>query len=524
MLLHDMGTDNQNDNLLSSWKEIAKYLKAGVRSCIRWKKEAGLPVCRAGEGKNSRVYAYKNELDGWLQQRGRVQNIRPVGKRRLRIRKIILVALVLVVLLSLISVFFLKISAPRDAFRLADFSIITVEPDGIGRLRVWGFRRPDDFQNIWSVATSKTNTVKHSSVAMGDIDGDKLAEVVVPTYAKAKFVQGEKESVFYKIFLNIYKQGKKGIWKSTFYSDGDCLWEDRQFSMNEVALANLDHDPANEIILKSATGLAVYKYLPGRDELRMTAIIPSFEAKQGIFLNSIAVGDLDGMPPSEIVVSANLFVPGKPVSSAMIFVVRVQSKALEIVKSIPVDAILTRNSLRMGNVLPGNNMAFFTTGYRRKSGEFEGFLLGWDSAGERIVDLPIPESRSDKIPSAKLAIGDLTFEAGEDIIIIQNRPITLLLYSWAGEKLELIKKAPLVDDPTVVLNDVRIADTDRDGRSEIIVGGAARVASDPSIPHFFLGVFGYSQTNNGIKPRWMYAGGKREDREVWSIALGKRKS
>lgn len=518
-----MGTDNQNDNLLSSWKEIAAHLKAGVRSCIRWQKEAGLPVYRAGEGKNSRVYAYKNELDAWLRQRGRVQNIRPVGRRRPRIRKIMLVALVLVVLLSLISIFFLKISAPRDAFRLADFSIITVEPDGVGRLRVWGFRRPDDFRNIWSVATSKTNTVKHSSVAMGDIDGDGLAEVIVPAYAKAKFVRGEKESVFYKIFLNIYKQGKKGIWKSTFYSDGDCLWEDSQFWMNEVALANVDHDPANEVILKSATGLAVYKYLPGPDEIKMTAIIPSFKAKQGIFLNSVAVGDLDGMPPSEIVVSANLFVPGKPLSSGMIFVVQVQNKGLEVVKSISVDAILTRNSLRMGNVLPGNNMEFFTTGYRRKSGELEGFLLGWDAAGERIVDLPIPESRSDQIPSAKLAIGDLTFEAGEDIVVIQNRPSALLLYSWAGEKLELIKKAPL-DDPTIGLNDIRIADTDGDGRNEIIVGGAARVVSDKTIPHFFLGVFGYSQTDHGIEPRWMYAGGEREDREVWSIALGKRKS
>jgi hypothetical protein len=490
-----MGTDHQNGNLLSSWKEIAGYLKAGVRSCIRWQKEAGLPVYRAGEGKNPRVYAYKNEVDTWLRERGRIQNIRPVGRRRPRIRIILFVAFVLLVLFGVIAVFFPKLSAPRDAFRLADRSIITVEPDGVGRLRVWGLRRPNEFRNIWSITTSKTNTVKHGSVAFGDIDGDGLAEVVVPTYAKAKFVRGEKESVFYKIFLNVYKQGKTGIWKSTFYSDGDCLWEDSQFWMNEVALANLDHDPANEVILKSATGLAVYDFIPGRDEIKMTAMIPSFEAKQGIFLNSVAAGDLDGLPPSEIIISANLFLPGKPVSSGMIIVVQVQNKGPEVVKSIPVDAILTANTLRMGNVRPGDGMEFFTTGYRKKGSEYEGFLLGWDAAGERIVDLPIPGSRSSRTPSAKLALGDLTFEAGEDIVIIQNRPSGFLLYTWSGDKLELIKRVPL-EDPTISLNDARIADIDGDALNEIIVGGAARFENDKNVPRFFLGVFGYSQIYN----------------------------
>src|SRR5687768_16300144 len=56
-----------NDRLrLDSWKDIATYLRRDVRTVIRWEQERGLPVHRVPGGRNSRVFAYPDELDAWL--------------------------------------------------------------------------------------------------------------------------------------------------------------------------------------------------------------------------------------------------------------------------------------------------------------------------------------------------------------------------------------------------------------------------------------------------------------------------
>jgi len=55
-----------NDRL-DSWKEIATYLKRNERTVIRWESR-GLPVHRVPGGQRHTVFAYKHELDAWLQQ------------------------------------------------------------------------------------------------------------------------------------------------------------------------------------------------------------------------------------------------------------------------------------------------------------------------------------------------------------------------------------------------------------------------------------------------------------------------
>jgi len=56
---------SSNDRL-DSWKEIAAYLNRTERTVIRWEKR-GLPVRRVPGGKKQAVFAYKHELDGWLE-------------------------------------------------------------------------------------------------------------------------------------------------------------------------------------------------------------------------------------------------------------------------------------------------------------------------------------------------------------------------------------------------------------------------------------------------------------------------
>src|SRR3954463_10845884 len=42
---------------LDSWKEIAAYLRRGVRTVQRWERDEGLPVHRLAHGKRGRGYA-----------------------------------------------------------------------------------------------------------------------------------------------------------------------------------------------------------------------------------------------------------------------------------------------------------------------------------------------------------------------------------------------------------------------------------------------------------------------------------
>jgi predicted DNA-binding transcriptional regulator AlpA len=61
-------SENQPGNgKLDSWKEIAAYLGKDVRTVIRWEKKRNLPVHRLPGGQA--VFAYKSELDDWLQQK-----------------------------------------------------------------------------------------------------------------------------------------------------------------------------------------------------------------------------------------------------------------------------------------------------------------------------------------------------------------------------------------------------------------------------------------------------------------------
>jgi len=59
----------EKEDKLDTWQEIAKYLKWEIRTCQRKEKDFGLPVYREKDLKKSRVFAYKKELDEWLEKK-----------------------------------------------------------------------------------------------------------------------------------------------------------------------------------------------------------------------------------------------------------------------------------------------------------------------------------------------------------------------------------------------------------------------------------------------------------------------
>jgi tetratricopeptide (TPR) repeat protein len=61
--------------VLESWKEISDYLKRTVKTCQRWEQELDLPIRRLDGTPRARVFAYKDELDYWLEDKLNSQEI-----------------------------------------------------------------------------------------------------------------------------------------------------------------------------------------------------------------------------------------------------------------------------------------------------------------------------------------------------------------------------------------------------------------------------------------------------------------
>lgn len=56
---------------LRSWKEIAAYTGASVRTLQRWERDFGLRIRRVAAQRGSVVFAFRSELDGWLRTRSK---------------------------------------------------------------------------------------------------------------------------------------------------------------------------------------------------------------------------------------------------------------------------------------------------------------------------------------------------------------------------------------------------------------------------------------------------------------------
>ena len=51
---------------LDSWKEIAAYIGKTERAVMRWEQTRGFPVHRVPGGQRQAVYAWRHEIDAWL--------------------------------------------------------------------------------------------------------------------------------------------------------------------------------------------------------------------------------------------------------------------------------------------------------------------------------------------------------------------------------------------------------------------------------------------------------------------------
>jgi hypothetical protein len=70
MSISETSTVVSQSTVLTSWKEIARYLGKGVRTAQRWEQHLGLPVRRPiGASQKSAVLLHREEVDVWLTTR-----------------------------------------------------------------------------------------------------------------------------------------------------------------------------------------------------------------------------------------------------------------------------------------------------------------------------------------------------------------------------------------------------------------------------------------------------------------------
>src|ERR1700721_1550847 len=62
-------SEKAGDDRLTSWKEIATYLKRDVTTVQRWEKREGMPVHRHLHDRMGSVNASRAELDAWVRGR-----------------------------------------------------------------------------------------------------------------------------------------------------------------------------------------------------------------------------------------------------------------------------------------------------------------------------------------------------------------------------------------------------------------------------------------------------------------------
>jgi len=105
-----------DENLLQSWKEIAAFLGRSERTCRRWEMEFQLPVHRMDGSVRGSVFAYKTELDRWMDEVLHKEEEPSSVTSRLRPTKYmaIILALSIILAFALVVVVF-RIGRPQPA-------------------------------------------------------------------------------------------------------------------------------------------------------------------------------------------------------------------------------------------------------------------------------------------------------------------------------------------------------------------------------------------------------------------------
>jgi hypothetical protein len=519
------------DDRLSSWKEIAAYLDSKPRTCIRWEKTLGLPVHRLEGASKSRVYAFKLELDAWLRTKlknGSTPGSPATANRSLRIPRWLFLAVPALFVIAAAAIFLLPLKPknpevtlppstdgiPRSTgvFDMMPGDIITTEFLPEGKLRVWRRKNAISFFESWRMAP-----LRHASLAIGDLDGDADLEVVAPGYCREFYEEDGRTSSKIRFFLNAYKRGVANWWQTTFYDHTQCVYEPEDFEFTDIAVGNLDAIPGNEIVLGTAHGLSVFRYDRAEGALKLLDFRASFLDREVLHLRAVRLADLDGDGVREVLILGNEWDRGVEVENrGWLVVLKWQEGRLATFKAVALDANVSAQSLRTGDVVPGGGREAVFPLYRRKGRVWHVSVAGWNLAQGFVLETPIGRNEEEVYRPIHLDVGDIKVDQpGDDVVVARSEPNELLCCSWNGASLVLGAKYRLTPGAELTNVFVNPAATDGKRLARIIAIGSVKPSGQPG--SFYLEAVDYAE---GYVPVWLKTGGDDTDIKVSYAAFG----
>lgn len=524
-----MGAEIQNGEVLATWKEIAAYLKASVRTCIRWEAREGLPVHRQETTSKSRVYAYKHELDVWFKARfskGAIsaRDMKPALLRRNRV--LFLTILPVAVLAMGLAAFLIfrgqnssQLTTPRESgvpqssgpLDILVGDVVESEWATAGIMRTWRKKTDERRMEVWRIGP-----VRHTSLAVGNLDQEPDLEIIAPGHCRETYEIGGQEATRIRFFLNAYKLDHRDWWMTTYFDPAQCVLEKENIDFTEIALGNLDTGDENEIVLITAHKLSVFRYEPSMNEIRLVSMMDTFIGDSLPLFRSVALLDVDNDGMLEILVSANEGEEGHITENkSWLFLFRLMEAGLELDQVIPLNGTVSIHSLRVGDIVPGGMKEAIFPLIRKESEAWHASLMGWNPVEGFIIENPLDARGSDGSSTFFLDAGELTpVNPADEIVVARNNPNTLNVYRWDGNKLVSGPRYSL--DHRIRLNGVQIGNLTGTGRPRpcVLIWGAADVESQPG--RSYLELIRYA---NGFLPEWLRIGGTRADLAVTCASI-----
>lgn len=227
---------------LSSWKEIATYLGIGVRTAQRWEEKLHLPVRRLNDSPGTFVYADKEEIDKWFEEKvksGKLSRKSSSNKKYFFWGIIVIIVLVVVALLVLIP--YWGNSSP-SGFKIDGANLIFLNKAG-KRIGSYFFNPTLDIREY---IDDTRNIMDRSSLGFNiffkDINKDRKIEVV--------FALQTKENLDERIYC--FTENCELMWSFQAGKDvkyGDYSHSSSDFDLSKVKIVDLDNDGLSEIVM-----------------------------------------------------------------------------------------------------------------------------------------------------------------------------------------------------------------------------------------------------------------------------------
>jgi TolB-like protein len=196
----------RNKEVLHSWKDISEYLGRDRKTCFRWEKELGLPIHRIDQDSlRSKVFAYKSEIDEWLNEKANHIELRkPFLKRKWLIPGLVSATALLLIAAAVIYFTYRKYSSSYPAGL-----VIAVLPFENSNFSEYEQYLPEGIRKFIISSLSRINNLKVIPSAVLDRYDDSYKELKniseklkITYFLKAKL---EKNENILKIYAQLIK-------------------------------------------------------------------------------------------------------------------------------------------------------------------------------------------------------------------------------------------------------------------------------------------------------------------------------